>query len=144
MFRLLGGGGRFFVVWTWLTFLAIAGLVGYYFYEPSAWASGGRLYEYRYALLAIPGLLALLALLAWILVLRGGASDGGGRLDDGILTIVAARLLHLEPQGPQLRRLDPGPALALLADPVLAPAPAPGVEDGQAQAWLATCRCWPC
>jgi hypothetical protein len=72
MIRLLGGGGRFLVIWTWLSFLAIAGLVGYYLYDPAAWASGGRLHEYVYAFFAIPGLLALLALIAWIVLLRGG------------------------------------------------------------------------
>ena len=37
-----------------------------------------------------------------------------------VLTVSPAGVLHLEPQGAELRRLDPGPALAVLADPVLA------------------------
>ena len=55
---------------------------------------------------------------------RRGAADGGGGMDDGRADRCPAGLLHVEPQGTELRRLDAGPALALLADPVLAPAAA--------------------
>ena len=48
-----------------------------------------------------------------------------------------AGVLHLEPQGAELRRLDPGPALAVLADPVLAACFCPkGVEGGQTRGWV--------
>src|SRR5262249_28287796 len=70
--RLLGGGGRFLTAWTWLTLLAIAGLVGYYYYDPAAWAAGGPLHPYLWAFWFIPGLLALLALLGPAILLRRG------------------------------------------------------------------------
>ncbi len=37
-----------------------------------------------------------------------------------VLTIVRAGFLHLEPESEELRRLDPGPALAVLDDSALA------------------------
>ncbi len=70
--RLLQGGGRFLTVWTWLTLLAIAGLAGYYLYDPSPWRAGGAMHPYVWSFLAIPGLLALLALLSGTILLRRG------------------------------------------------------------------------
>ena len=64
---------------------------------------------------------------------RSGLADA--RADGG-----DAGVLHLEPQGAELRRLDPGPALAVLADPVLAGhaarrASEPG-QDRRGYRWL--------
>ena len=72
--RLLGGGGRFLEVWTGLTFLAVLGLAGYYFNDPSAWAAYGQLYPYLWVFWLIPGLLALLAASSGIILLRGGGA----------------------------------------------------------------------
>ncbi len=72
--RLLGGGGRFLEVWAGITFLAVLGLGGSYLYDPSAWAAGGRLQAYSWALWLIPGLLALLAGSSGIILLRGGGA----------------------------------------------------------------------
>ena len=75
-----------------------------------------------------------LLLLAWWdwdgCLRRVGKPMAAVGLDDGGPDRRPAGLLHLEPQGPELRRLDPGPALALLADPVLAAAAARGSRGG--------------
>jgi hypothetical protein len=65
------GGDRFLTIFAWLTLLVVAGLGGYYLYDPSAWATGGRLHRYVWALASIPALLGLLALFAAIPLLRG-------------------------------------------------------------------------
>jgi hypothetical protein len=65
------GGDRFLTIFAWLTLLVVAGLGGYYLYDPSAWAAGGRLHRYVWALASIPALLGLLALFAAIPLLRG-------------------------------------------------------------------------
>ncbi|MGP0064875.1 MAG: hypothetical protein ACLQGP_14915, partial [Isosphaeraceae bacterium] len=70
--RLLRGGGRFLSAWTWLTLLTVAGLAGYYLYDPAPWKAGGAMHPYVWIFLAIPGLLALLALLSAIILLRRG------------------------------------------------------------------------
>jgi hypothetical protein len=70
--RLLAGGGRFLKVWCVLTLAAIAGLVGYYFYDPAVWASGGAMNQYLWVFWSIPALVALLALVSALTVLRRG------------------------------------------------------------------------
>ena len=62
---------------------------------------------------------------------RGEAStdDGRGLVDHGADRRPAG-VLHLEPQGAELRRLDAGTALAVLDDPVLAAALAQGRRSG--------------
>src|SRR5262249_48065679 len=50
----------------------------------------------------------------------GGRADGGRRLDDERADRRGPGVLHLEARGAELRRLDAGAALAVLADPVLA------------------------
>jgi hypothetical protein len=64
------GGGRWLTAFTWLTLLVVAGLGGYFLYDPSAWKSGGALHQYVWGLAAIPALLGLLALFTAIPILR--------------------------------------------------------------------------
>jgi hypothetical protein len=99
LLRLLRGGGTFLTVWTWLTFLAIAGLGGYYLYDPAAWAAGGPLHEYRLVFWAIPGLLALLALLSGLILLRGGGQPMAAvAWMTAILTVVVVGFYTWSPQ----------------------------------------------
>ena len=65
------GGGRWLTAFAALTFLVVAGLGGYFLYDPSAWLAGGRLHPYVWSLATIPALLGLLALFAAIPILRG-------------------------------------------------------------------------
>ena len=125
--RLLGGG-RLLTLWTGLTLLAIVGL--------GAITSTTRGLGARRAILAIcldpgldPRLLGGLALFAAIPWLRGrDRPDGGAGLDDGRAHRGDRGLLHLDPQGAQLRRIGAGAALGDVADPVLAAAVAQGRE----------------
>ncbi|MGO8898305.1 MAG: hypothetical protein ACLQU5_08130 [Isosphaeraceae bacterium] len=57
-------------------------------------------------------------------------ADGRGRRDDDSPDHRAAGLLHLDPVGPKLRGLNPGPALVFLADSVLAAGAAEGGRNG--------------
>jgi hypothetical protein len=57
--KLLGSPGRPETAGTWLTFLAFAGLAGYYLLDPSAWRAGGAFASYRWLLY---GLLVLAAI----------------------------------------------------------------------------------
>src|SRR5262249_48906003 len=87
--RLLGAGGRFLTIWTWLTLLLIAGLLGYYEYDPAAWSAGGSLSAYRSVFWSIPGLLVLLGLLsALILLRRGGEPMAAVAWMTSVLTVV--------------------------------------------------------
>jgi hypothetical protein len=97
--RLLGGGGRFLTVWTWLTLLAIAGLSGYYVYDPSVWKTGGAMHPYLWAFWFIPGLLILLALLSALLLLRrGGAPMAAVAWMTSVLTVVVLAFYTWKPE----------------------------------------------
>jgi hypothetical protein len=97
--KLLGSGGRFLTVWTGLTILAIAGLVGYYFYDPGAWTSGGALHQYLWVFWFIPGLLVLLALLSAIILLRrGGAPMTAVAWLTAVLTVVVLAFYTWKPE----------------------------------------------
>ena len=72
LFRLLPRAGKLLAVCACLTFLAIAGLVGYYLYDPAAWAYGGPLHHLFWLFWLIPALMALLGLVSWFLVVRPG------------------------------------------------------------------------
>jgi len=65
--RLFGAPKRPLTAWTWLGFLAFAGLAGYYLLDPSPWKAGGSLASYRWALY---GLLALTAISAAVVLTR--------------------------------------------------------------------------
>jgi hypothetical protein len=65
------GGSRWLTAFAVLTFLVVAGLGGYFLYDPSAWLAGGALHRYVWAPATIPALLGLLALFAVIPILRG-------------------------------------------------------------------------
>jgi hypothetical protein len=65
--RLFGAPSRPLTAATWLTFLAFAGLAGYYFDDPSAWKAGGALASYRWVYC---GLLALAAIAATFVLAR--------------------------------------------------------------------------
>ena len=67
---------------------------------------------------------------------RRADGDGGTGLADDGADHHPAGVLHLEPQGAELRRLDPGTALAVLDDPVLAALLPKGVESGQTRHWV--------
>jgi hypothetical protein len=87
--RLLRGGGRFLTVWTWLTLLIVTVLAGYYLYNPAPWKVGGAMHPYVWIFLAIPGLLALLALLSAIILLRrGGEPMASVAWMTAVLTVV--------------------------------------------------------
>ena len=58
------------------------------------------------------------------------AGDAGRGLADNRADRHPPGVLHLEPQGAELRRLDTGTALAVLADPVLAASPARRESNG--------------
>ena len=75
-------------------------------------AADGRLYPYLWVFWLIPGLLALLALLSGIILLRGGGSAAVGRclVDNGVDRRDSG-VLHLESEGAELRRHDAGTAL---------------------------------
>ena len=70
--RLLSGGSRFLKLWAWLTLLVAVALGGYYLYDPLPWKTGGPMHSYVWIFLAVPGLLALLAGLATVTLLKRG------------------------------------------------------------------------
>ena len=61
---------------------------------------------------------------------RGGAPMAAVAWLTTVLTVDRPGILHLEPQGAELRRVDAGAALAVLADPVLAAFAAQGGRGG--------------
>jgi hypothetical protein len=65
------GGGRWLTAFAVLTFLVVAGLGGYFLYDPSAWRPEGHLHRYVWALAVIPAMLGLLGLFAALPILRG-------------------------------------------------------------------------
>ena len=73
-----------------------------------------------------------------------GSRRGGPGLADDRADHRGAGILHLEPQGAELRRLDPGTSLAVLDDSVLAASAPEGGRGGPRRAaGSAAWRCWP-
>jgi hypothetical protein len=99
LMRLLKGGGRFLTVMTWLVLAVCVGVGGWVAYEPAAWMTGGRLHPYALALLAIPALLALLAVLSWWRLIRpGGSPMAVGAWITAVLTLVILAFYTWTPQ----------------------------------------------
>ena len=72
LIQLLRGGGKVLGFLAGLTLLATVAVAAHHVYDPLAWDVGGRLHEYVTYLLALPCLLALVALLSWWRLVRPG------------------------------------------------------------------------
>jgi hypothetical protein len=137
LIRLLRGGGRFLAIWTVLTFLAIAGLAGYYYYDPAVWASGGRYHELIWVFWLIPALLALLALLSWILLLRGGGQPMTAvAWMTAILTAVLLTFYTLKPETKNYGGSTQGLRWLFWLIPLWLLLLPKGVEAGQTRGWV--------
>jgi len=134
--RLLGGGGRFLEVWTGLTFLAVLGLAGYYFYDPSAWAADGRLHPYLWVFWSIPGLLAVLALLSGIILLRGGGVPlAAVAWLTTVLTLVILAFYTWNPKARNYGGMTQGLRWMFWLVPLWLLLLVKGVEGGQNRSW---------
>ena len=134
--RLLGGAGRLLGVTSWLTIPAVVSLTGYYLYDPSAWAGGGSLHSYRWALLLIPGLLGLLALLSGINLLKvGGAPLEAVAWLTTVLTVVMVAFYTWNPKARNYGGMTQGLRWLFWLIPLWLLLLPKGVEGGQTSSW---------
>ena len=135
--RLLRGGGRFLTVWTWLTVVAVGGLAGYYLYDPTVWKTGGAMHQYVWAMLAIPGLLALLAFLnAVILLRRGGEPMAAVAWMTVVLTVVLLAFYTWNPKARNYGGSAQGLRWLFWLIPFWLLLLPKGVEAGQTRGWV--------
>jgi hypothetical protein len=134
--RLLGRGGRFLEVWTGLTLLAVLVLAGSYFYDPTAWAADGRLHPYLWVFWLIPGLLALLALLSGIILLRGAEAPlSAVAWLTTVLTLLILAFYTWNPKARNYGGMTQGLRWTFWLIPLWLLLLLKGVEGGQSRSW---------
>jgi hypothetical protein len=134
--RLLGRGGRFLEVWTGVTILAVLGLAGYYFYDPPAWWADGPLHPYLWVFWLIPGLLAVLAFLSGIILLRGGGAPlTAVAWLTTVLTLVILAFYTWNPKARNYGGMAQGLRWMFWLIPLWLLLLLKGVEGGQSRAW---------
>jgi hypothetical protein len=135
--RYLRGGGWFLAVATWLTLLASTALAACYLYDPTVWASGGRLHAYRWIFLVIPALMGLLALLSWLfLIRRGGPPMAAGAWMTAVLTVVLLAFYTWNPKARNYGGSTQGLRWLFWLIPFWLLVLPKGVEEGQSRPWV--------
>jgi hypothetical protein len=137
LFRLLRGGGKLLAICACLEFLAIAGLVGYYLYDPAAWSDGGPLHHLVWLFWLIPALVALLGVLSWFLVLRrGGEPMSAVAWMTLVLTIVLLAFYTWKPEAKNYGGSTQGLRWLFWLIPFWLLLLPKGVEAGQNRSWV--------
>jgi hypothetical protein len=135
--RYLSGGGRFLNALTWFVLLVATGMAAFYLYEPTAWHSGGRLHSYLWIFLVVPALLALLALLSWLLILsRGGPPMAACAWMTVVLTVVLLAFYTWNPKARNYGGSTQGLRWLFWLVPFWLLALPRGVEGGQSRPWV--------
>ncbi|WP_165225697.1 hypothetical protein [Aquisphaera insulae] len=137
LIRLLQGGGRGLAAVALLVCLASLGVGTWIALDQAAWMSGGTYHPYARGLLAIPGLLGLLAFLGWwSLVRRGGSPMAVGAWITAVLTAVILAFYTWTPQARNYGGSTQGLRWLFWLIPfwlIVLPA---GVAGGQTRRWI--------